>query len=350
MPLRAVLRVALLLLLTFSVRPSPAAEAPLAAEARAALARATAAMRSLATEGGYLWRYSPDLSERAGENPATATQIWIQNPGTPAMGLFFLDAYEATGEAAYLEAARDAADALVEGQLASGGWDYLIEFDPEKRNAWYRRSDQGQIPAADAARRRNTSTYDDDNTQQALRFLVALTTTDPTADEPRARRHREARDYGLAKLIEAQRPNGGWPQRWNGQPADPSAYPDLTARFPDTWAREHPKTSYYDHYTLNDDTQRDCILTLLDAARRLDRPDYRAAALRGGEFLLKAQLPEPQPGWAQQYNARMEPAWARAFEPPGISSRETTGVMCPVLAQVDRAKTRHERKENDKVQ
>ena len=40
----------------------------LATEARAALAKATAAMQGIATEGGYLWRYSPDLSARAGEN------------------------------------------------------------------------------------------------------------------------------------------------------------------------------------------------------------------------------------------------------------------------------------------
>jgi len=321
------LKAATLLLVAFALPLSAGAADSLADDARNALARATVAMRAIATEGGYLWRYSPDLSERAGENPATATQIWVQTPGTPAMGLAFLRAYGATGDTTYLEAAKDAADALVAGQLVSGGWDYLIEFDPAKRQAWYLRSDVGRISDAEAAQRRNVSTYDDDNTQEALRFLVALTTTAPLGDAPRDRRHREARDYGLAKLLEAQRPNGGWPQRWSGQRIDPASYPVRPARFPATWPREHPKTPYYDHYTLNDDTQRDCILTLLDAARRLNRTDYREAALRGGAFLLQAQLPEPQPGWAQQYNAQMEPAWARAFEPPGISSRESTGVM-----------------------
>ncbi len=320
------------LLTAISVHTGFSTEDPLATEARTALARATAAMRAIATEGGYLWRYSPDLSERAGENPATATQIWVQTPGTPAMGLLYLEAFETTGDATYLDAAKDAADALVQGQLASGGWDYLIEFDPVAREAWYRRDDIGRLPPEEAARRRNTSTYDDDNTQQALRFLVALTTSAPSSDDPRDRRHREARDYGLAKLMEAQRPSGGWPQRWNGRPADPAAYPALDARFPEEWPREHPRASYYDHYTLNDDTQRDCILTLLDAARRLGRSDCREAALRGAWFLVRARLPEPQPGWAQQYNARMEPAWARAFEPPGISTRESAGVIALLAA------------------
>ncbi len=327
-------KAALLLALAATLAPATPAADPLATEARTALARATTAMRALATEGGYLWRYSPDLSERAGENPATATQIWVQTPGTPAMGLAFLRAYAVTGDALHLEAAQDAADALVAGQLMSGGWDYLVEFDPEKRSAWALRTEADRRPATGSATRRNVSTYDDDNTQQALRFLIALTAGHP-GDTPRDRHHREARDYGLAKLIEAQLPGGGWPQRWDGRPVNPADYPVQPARFPATWPREHPKTSYYGHYTLNDDTQRDCILTLLDAARQLNRPDCRAAALRGAEFLLRAQLPEPQPGWAQQYNAQMEPAWARAFEPPGVSTRESAGVL-RLLAEVYR--------------
>jgi hypothetical protein len=68
-------------------------------------------------------------------------------------------------------------------------------------------------------------------------------------------------------------------------------------------------------------------MTLLDAAKRLGKPEYRAAALRGGDFLIAAQLPEPQPAWAQQYNPQMEPAWARAFEPPGVCSNESGGAM-----------------------
>jgi hypothetical protein len=31
-----------------------------------------------------------------------------------------------------------------------------------------------------------------------------------------------------------------------------------------------------------------------------------------------SQLPPPQPGWAQQYNEFLQPAWARTFEPPAV--------------------------------
>jgi hypothetical protein len=38
-------------------------------------------------------------------------------------------------------------------------------------------------------------------------------------------------------------------------------------------------------------------------------------------------VPAPQAGWAQQYNFAMEPAWARRFEPPAVSSGETAGII-----------------------
>jgi PelA/Pel-15E family pectate lyase len=296
-------------------------------QARTAMAKATAFMRSIATEGGYLWHYSPDLKERAGENVATPTQIWVQPPGTPAMGMAFLRAYEATGDARYLDAAKAAADALAVGQLASGGWDYLVEFDPKLSAEWYRRTDIGRISAAEAAKRKNMSTFDDDNTQSALRLLLAVAAASEGHDEPRDRRIREARDYGLAKLLEAQRPNGGWPQRWSGVPVNPEDYPVRPARYPQSYAREYPKENYMGYYTLNDNTHRDCVTTLLVAAKTLGRPEFRAAALKGGDFLILAQLPEPQPVWAQQYNPQLEPAWARAFEPPSLCSNESVGVM-----------------------
>jgi hypothetical protein len=108
---------------------------------------------------------------------------------------------------------------------------------------------------------------------------------------------------------------------------DPREYPVQPARFPRDYPREYPKTNYMGYYTFNDNTHRDCVMTLLEAAKRTGRAEYRTAALRGGDFLLLAQLPEPQPVWAQQYNAQLEPAWARAFEPPSVCSGESVGVL-----------------------
>ena len=303
----------------------PAADNVLARDARATMEKATAFMRSISAEGGYLWRYSPDLKERSGEVAATPTQIWVQPPGTPSMA--FLRAYEATGDARFLDAAKAAAQALAVGQLESGGWDYVIDFDPKLSANWYRRSDIGKISAAEAAKRKNVSTFDDDNSQSAIRLLLAVADASKGSNEPRDVQIRQARDYALKKLLEAQRPNGGWPQRWTGVRVDAKEYPVQPARFPKEYPREHPKLNYNGYYTLNDNTHRDCVVTLLDAAKRLNKPEFRAAAVKGGDFLLLAQLPEPQPAWAQQYNAKLEPDWARAFEPPCVVSGESSGVM-----------------------
>lgn len=307
---------------------SPAAAAnSLPQQARDALARATRFMRSISAEGGYLWRYSLDLKERAGETKATATQVWIQPPGTPSMGEVFLRAYAATKDTLFLDAARDVGDALATGQLESGGWDYLIEFDPVKRTAWYRRADIGSCSAAEAAKRKNISTFDDNNSQSAIRFLLALADVTKGSTDPRDGRARIALDYALKKMLAAQYPNGAWPQRYDGQPRDAADYPVLKASIPATYPRQYGKENYFRHYTLNDHTQRDCILTMLDAWRRTGRREFLDAVKRGADFLLLAQLPEPQPTWAQQYNARMEPAWARAFEPPAACTSESVGVL-----------------------
>ena len=62
-----------------------------------------------------------------------------------------------------------------------------------------------------------------------------------------------------------------------------------------------------------------------------DEPRYGAAARKAGDFILLAQMPEPQPAWAQQYNAKMHPAWARRFEPTAVTGGESQGVIRVLL-------------------
>jgi pectate lyase-like protein len=304
-----------------------AAEDPLAKETRAALEKATASFRSLSTQGGYLWWYSEDLKERAGERKATETQIWVQPPGTPSVGMAFLRAYEVTKDRQYLDAARSAADALARGQLESGGWDYVIDFDPQESKRWYRRSDRGMIDAKEAAKRRNTSTFDDNNTQSALRLLMAAADASKGSAGEQDARIREALEYGLAGMLRAQYPNGAWPQRYDGKPRNPGDYPARRARFPETWSRTWPGSDYQGFYTFNDNSIRDCILTMLEAHRRYGKREYLEAAKKAGDFILLAQLPAPQAAWAQQYDREMQPAWARKFEPPSVSSGESGGIV-----------------------
>lgn len=66
---------------------------------------------------------------------------------------------------------------------------------------------------------------------------------------------------------------------------------------------------------------------MLEARRRFGEVKYLESAKRAGDFLIAAQLPEPQPVWAQQYTFDMVPAWARKFEPPSVCSSESAGAM-----------------------
>lgn len=299
---------------------STARSAELRDDAAAGLKKAVGYFRTnVGVQGGYLWKYSEDLTKREGENRATATQAWVQPPGTPAVGLALLNAYESTGDPYYREAAIETAHALVRGQLRSGGWDYKIEFDPKLRGAYAYRTEAtpGKF---------NVTTFDDNVSQAVLRFLMRVDTLLERKDQA----VHEAVIYALDSLLKAQYPNGAWPQRYEAFP-EAGQFPVAKASYPESWSREFPKAKYYTHYTFNDNSLADVIDVMLEAERTYGGGKYRAAAEKGGGFMLLAQMPDPQPGWAQQYDAEMHPAWARKFEPPSITGGEAQGIMRTLL-------------------
>ena len=309
-------RCAIFLLLTLV--PPAAAD-----DASQALRRAVAFFReNVSTEGGYVWQYSADLKKREGERKTGPTTIWVQPPGTPTVGLVMLEAYQATGDRYYLDGAKAAGDALVHGQLRSGGWAYRIEFSVKQRKRWaYRIEPAGLL-------KRNVSTLDDNTTQAALRLLMrldeALRYKDSTIHE--------AAMFALDSLLKARHANGAWSQVYD-KPPDPAEHPVKSASFPDDWPRDYPGHSYYwNNYTFNDNVLADMIDVMFLAARIYRDDRYRQSAKKAGGFILLAQLPEPQPAWAQQYNFQMQPSWARKFEPPAITGGESQGVLRTLLA------------------
>ncbi len=282
----------LMTLLIVSVIGEPVGTPTLVEAAESTLKEAVQYFRgTISTNGGYLWTYSEDLKERAGESKATETQIWVQPPGTPSVGFAYLRAYEATGDDFYLEAAKAAADALVWGQLESGGWDYRIDFSDEGGRKWYYYHDKGKV---EPGKRRNTSTLDDNNSQSALGLIMAVHKT--TGDE----KYLSAVEHGLAFMLESQFENGAWPQR----------YPLASS-------------GYSQWYTFNDNSINDCIKVMLDAYHIYSNDKYLESAELAGDFILASQLPEPQAGWAQQYDHDMKPASARWFEPAGVNGAAT---------------------------
>lgn len=325
-----------------------AVESPSRDEVIAALHKATAFQHDQAARhGGYVYASSADLKLREGEGTTDDDTIWVQPPGTPTIGEAFLDAYDATGDEIHLRAARDAGRALLLGQRQSGGWYYSISFAPEERKkALYRRDLEGHfLPEgvspkdkhSDAGwsvwkRRKyegNQTILDDDVTQAATRFLVRL---DKTLEFKDSDVHLAAL-YALKSLLTAQYPSGGWSASWDRfqafQPSE-QQYPIVRASYPQTWSKTWPK-DFTGCYVTNDELMSRMIDTLLCAHEVYGDQQYLDAAKRAGDFLILAQMPDPQPGWAQQYDAKMQPVWSRAFEPPAICGRESQEIIATLI-------------------
>ncbi|OYP34181.1 pectate lyase [Rhodopirellula sp. MGV] len=296
----------------------------LPAETLRAAKRAVATLtEKVSTRGGYLWRYSADLSLREGEGVVESETVWVQPPGTPAVGLALTHLYQATGEQQFLDAALAAAESLRQGQMRSGGWQASIEFEPDRRKRWAYRIDPEHRKAKDQ------SSLDDNKTQSALLFLITLDETLRFQNEA----VHEAALYGLDGLLgQGQFANGGFPQVWTDQKTVDHSAPKRQASYPNDWPREYlGHQQYWYRFTLNDHLARDTMAVLWEADRIYGDDRYRESAVRLADALLAAQMPDPQPAWAQQYNAEMQPIWARKFEPPAITTSESFGVIDTLL-------------------
>ncbi len=293
-----------------------AGEATTTSDVIAAMKRATGFMTSkVAVNGGYVYEVSLDLKRRRGEGLASPTEIWVQPPGTPTVGIAFVRAYEATGEKMFLDAAVDCARALMHGQLLSGGWSDRVDFDPSGKHAGNYRHGKGKPKG------RNYSTLDDDKSQAALRLLIEVDRMLGFRDTA----IHESVAYGLERLLTAQFANGGFPQVWE-KPVESG--PVVRASFPSyDWRTEGRLKNYWDYETLNDGLAGTVTETLFLAFNVYQDERYRDSLIRFGDFLILAQMPEPQPAWAQQYNHQLQPIWARKFEPPAIAGRESEDVI-----------------------
>ncbi|MBX9677917.1 MAG: hypothetical protein K2X38_04070 [Gemmataceae bacterium] len=284
-------------------------------DALRAMKKAAVYYRSkVASHGGYVYYYALDLRERWGEGKAGLDTIFVQPPGTPTVGMAYLKAYETTKDPFYLEAARETAEALVAGQLQSGGWTQVIHFAKPERGKLgkYRRGAAGSW---------NFSSLDDGQTQAALQLLMRV---DHALGFKHADIH-EAAEFGLGALLKAQFANGGFPQGWQGpvdrKIAGKASYPDYD------WRTQGKAREYWNYCTLNDNLAGSVADVLIEAHGIYKEDKYKTALLRLGDFLVSAQMPDPQPGWCQQYSDAMVPIWARKFEPPAIAGWESQDAM-----------------------
>lgn len=302
--------------------PAIAADLPDPAAMTAAMKKAvTYATQHLAREGGYASSYDKEGKIGEVEHGESPTISSIQPPGTTTMGLAMLRAWRATGDELFLKAARDAAGALIKSQLASGGWDSDFDFAPDKVKRYHLRS-QWEAGDKDTGKRRNSTTLDDNKTQSALMLLLEVASEPAFKDDSALQ---QAKKTAFDALLAAQASNGAWPQQFSG-PADPAA-PVLKASYPETWSRTFPAVKYTSYHTLNDGNLSEIAKVLTRAYELEKEPRYLAALKKLGDFFLLAQMPEPQPVWAMQYDHNMHPAWARKFEPPSVTAYESLEAM-----------------------
>lgn len=299
-------RLPFLFVLLLIVQPA-AASAQSRAEIERTMKRATSFMvDEVATEGGYVWSYLPDMSRRWGELEAKPSMIWVQPPGTATMGHLFLDAYHATGDEYYYRAAQQAAGALIRGQHRSGGWNYLIDFaGPPSERHWYETVGKNAWRMEEFQHYADNATFDDAGTSESMQFLLRLylEKQDPTYLPPI--------EKAIRFVLESQYPIGGWPQRW---PRDPG--------FPE----------YSNYITFNDDVAAENIKFLTMVYRHLGRADVRDAIERGMSAFLVTQLGQPQPGWALQYTLDLKPAAARSYEPLALATHTTAANIRQLLS------------------
>jgi PelA/Pel-15E family pectate lyase len=187
------------------------------------------------------------------------------------------------------------ADNVLSYQLECGGWPKNTDMTrspcpPEEKQK---------------LERDRAATFDNGATHRQMRMMAAA------YGELKHERFRESFLRGLDYILEAQYPNGGWPQR----------YP--------------LRGGYSEHITFNDGAMIGLMEVLRDAAEFsfVDderREKARRAYQRGIECILKCQIivNGRRTVWCAQHDAKtLEPRPARSYEKESLSGAESTGIV-----------------------
>lgn len=270
--------------------------------------RATQYMMDVVSyDGAFVWNYLPDFSRSWGELEARRTMVWIQPPGTPAIGHLLLDAYHATEDEYYYEQACRVARKLIEAQHPAGGWNYVYDCAGEDSlKVWYSTIGRQAWRLEEFQHYYGNATFDDEGTMQAAKLLLRLYL------EKRDETFRPALDRSLSFVLESQYPMGGWPQRF------PLRYDHVFKG----------QADYSSFITFNDEVAGENIEFLIQCYKLLDMPQLRENIIRALNSIILLQQGRPYAGWADQYTVvDMQPAHARSYEPRAINTATTAKMI-----------------------
>jgi PelA/Pel-15E family pectate lyase len=219
--------------------------------------------------------------------------------------------------------ARHVADNIVSFQTPAGGWGKNVDRTGPLRRAGEHYVAIENLPAnarGDADPGWSyVGTIDNDATTTEIRFLARVQAALPGADG--APPYRAAALKGVRYLLDAQFPNGGWPQVFPLQ------------------------GGYHDALTFNDDALTLVVETLATVGSR--RGDYAfvpasvageasAACDRALAVILRTQvvIDGKRTVWGQQHDAvTLAPVGARNFEPIALSSSESADLLMFLMEQ-----------------
>jgi PelA/Pel-15E family pectate lyase len=292
--------------------PIDVSRKPRGAEALAAMKRATTFMTdTVSYRGGYVWAYLPDFSRTWGEMEAKRTMLWVQPPGTATMGHAFLDAYHATNDPQFWEAAKQSGRALAQAQHPAGGWNYIHDFAGEASlRQWYETIGANGWRLEEFQHFYGNATFDDAGTSEASQLMLRLYL------EKRDAEFRRPLDKAIAFVLDSQYPVGGWPQR----------FPRAQA------AGMHGMADYTGYITFNDDVAGENIKFLIMCAQTLDDARARPAIQRAMESFRATQQPAPQPAWGLQHTVEdLKPAAARSYEPKSFVTHTTANNIAQLM-------------------
>jgi PelA/Pel-15E family pectate lyase len=196
--------------------------------------------------------------------------------------------------------ARAIANSVIQYQSTHGGW-------PKSTDLARPPLTPGDIPDEGGGR---ANSLDNDATTLPIEFLARV--IHATGDE----KYKVAFNRGLDYIFSAQYPNGGWPQFW-----------------PLRGDKYYSRITYNDGAMirvmnlLQDVTSGNYPYSFVDKERRSRAND---AIQLGIDCILNSQI--KQNGnltvWCAQHDEHtLEPAWARAYEPPSLSGGESVDIV-----------------------
>lgn len=166
-----------------------------------------------------------------------------------------------------------------------------------------------QIDSLLKTKEQHNTTFDNSTTYTHIDYLARVYSLN------HIEKYKDACTKGISFVLEAQYPNGGWPQY-----------------FP-------LERNYSRRITFNDGA----YIGIMEMLKKIveDDPDFsfiginvrenvKVAYQKGLECILKMQIVDngELTVWCQQHDEiTLLPAWARAFEPPGICNGESTGIV-----------------------